>query len=86
MLNKADLLSETELEQLVTWFKENSQADAVLPLSALNGTGVDALKEWAVSKLPLGPSLYDKVSSTSCHCQCACLVWVVKGKAKNMVM
>jgi hypothetical protein len=29
--------------------------------AAQGGQGVDALKAWAISKLPLGPTLYSKV-------------------------
>ena len=34
--------------------------------SAKDGANVPAIEQWAVSKLPLGPTLYPKVTDQSC--------------------
>lgn len=60
VLNKADLLSTDEMQELTTWFQENSRADAVIPISAAQGANVKAVEEWVVSRLPEGPSMYPK--------------------------
>ncbi|KAK9820197.1 hypothetical protein WJX72_007370 [[Myrmecia] bisecta] len=59
-LNKTDLLAEDRLQYLLQWFQTNSNVDAVIPVSALNGTNIDAITDWAVSHMPLGPTLYPK--------------------------
>uniref|UniRef100_A0A7S3QV87 Era-type G domain-containing protein n=1 Tax=Dunaliella tertiolecta TaxID=3047 RepID=A0A7S3QV87_DUNTE len=60
LLNKADLISEEAVDELASWYKENCRADKVFVGSAKMKTNVADLKEWAVSKLPLGPTLYPK--------------------------
>lgn len=42
--------------------------DEVIPVSAKYGHGVDDVKEWILSKLPLGPSYYPKVRHMFCSC------------------
>ena len=70
VLNKTDLLRGSDkLQQLQEWFAAHSSADAILPASALTGKGISAIKEWAVSRLPLGASLYPKVG---CGCVSTC--------------
>lgn len=62
VLNKVDLLRDSaRVQQLQEWYTVNSPAAAVIPVSALSGQNVDAVRQWAVSHLPLGPSLYPKV-------------------------
>jgi GTPase len=43
------------------WYQKFTSVDDVIPISAKFGQGVDDIKEWIVSKLPLGPSYYPKV-------------------------
>ena len=43
-----------------------SSSHLLMPATA-QGRGIDDVKEWAVSQLPLGPRLYPKVSSMPCH-------------------
>lgn len=61
LLNKADLLEEEQLEELVRWYRAHCKADVVVPLSALHGVGLEAVREWIYGKLPESPSLYPKV-------------------------
>lgn len=43
-------------------FQEASEAvQAVLPCTALDGGGVEAVRAWAAGAVPEGPPLYDKV-------------------------
>ena len=62
VLNKTDLVSNTDLEAAKSWLKDNDMIDMVLPTSARDGEGVDDVRNWALSQLPQGPSLYPKVS------------------------
>lgn len=65
VLNKVDLLRDSaRVQQLQEWYTVNSPAAAVIPVSALSGQNVDAVRQWAVSHLPLGPSLYPKDNVT----------------------
>ncbi|GLC40143.1 hypothetical protein PLESTB_000881700 [Pleodorina starrii] len=60
LLNKADLLSEEQIAELKTWYLENCKAEQVFVGSAERRDGLEALREWAVSRLPEGPTLYSK--------------------------
>ncbi|EFJ46362.1 Era-like protein [Volvox carteri f. nagariensis] len=60
LLNKADLLTEDEIQELKTWYTENCRAEQVFVGSAERRDGLEALREWAVSRLPEGPTLYSK--------------------------
>lgn len=43
------------------WYEKFTDVDEVIPVSAKYGHGVEDVKEWILSKLPLGPSYYSKV-------------------------
>jgi GTP-binding protein Era len=43
------------------WYQKFTNVDDVIPISAKFGHGVDDIKEWILSKLPLGPAYYPKV-------------------------
>jgi GTPase Era involved in 16S rRNA processing len=43
------------------WYQKFTDVDDVIPISAKFGHGVDDIKEWILSKLPLGPAYYPKV-------------------------
>ncbi|GFR51998.1 hypothetical protein Agub_g14533, partial [Astrephomene gubernaculifera] len=60
LLNKADLLSESEVEELRAWYKENCRVEEVFVGSAERREGLEELRGWAVSRLPEGPTLYPK--------------------------
>ena len=62
VLNKVDLIDKTRLNDLQQLFSANAAVDMVLPASALMGRGTEDIKQWALSKLPLGPTLYPKVT------------------------
>lgn len=42
------------------WWKRNCRCEAVMTMSALQGQGVPAVKDWMVEQLPEGPTLYPK--------------------------
>ena len=43
------------------WYEKFTDVDEVIPVSAKYGHGVDDVKDWILSKLPLGPAFYPKV-------------------------
>lgn len=65
VINKIDLISKTELLPLIHGLK-NTDACEIIPVSALNGEGVDDLKRAIFTYLPGGEFLYpeDDVSDT----------------------
>eukprot|EP00878_Enallax_costatus_P011613 GHUV01012122.1.p1 GENE.GHUV01012122.1~~GHUV01012122.1.p1 ORF type:complete len:248 (+),score=59.45 GHUV01012122.1:23-745(+) len=62
LLNKADMLEAEQNQQLEEWYKTNCRAEQVFVGSALSSEdpGVQSIKQWAVDKLPEGPTLYPK--------------------------
>ncbi|KAK4361172.1 hypothetical protein RND71_020124 [Anisodus tanguticus] len=42
------------------WYEKFTDADEVIPVSAKYGHGVEDVKDWILSKLPLGPAYYPK--------------------------
>lgn len=57
-LNKVDLLSPAQLLPVMDWYRGLHPFQAIVPLSALTGTGVDVLTDELVKHLPLGPPYY----------------------------
>lgn len=60
VLNKTDLVPPEEVEELTEWYRTHARAEVVLPISALEGANVEAVRDWVVSKMPEGPALYPK--------------------------
>lgn len=60
VLNKKDLIKPGEIAKKLEWYEKFTDVDEVIPVSAKYGHGVDDVKEWILSKLPLGPSYYPK--------------------------
>ena len=57
LLNKIDLVQPQELLRLIDVFKDMGY-DAILPISARTGEGLDTLKNELLSKLPVGPKYF----------------------------
>lgn len=57
-LNKIDLTAPEKLLPLTKWFVDLHAFDAVVPISALHGTGTDTLIDEVVTRLPVGPQYY----------------------------
>ena len=57
LLNKIDLVAPQELLRLIDVFKEMGY-DAILPISARTGEGLDTLKNELLGKLPVGPKYF----------------------------
>ena len=57
LLNKIDLVAPQELLRLIDVFKEMGY-DAILPISARTGEGLDTLKNELLNKLPIGPKYF----------------------------
>ncbi|KAJ8549504.1 hypothetical protein K7X08_033211 [Anisodus acutangulus] len=60
VLNKKDLIKPGEIAQRLEWYEKFTDADEVIPVSAKYGHGVEDVKDWILSKLPLGPAYYPK--------------------------
>ncbi|CAN4084140.1 unnamed protein product [Withania somnifera] len=60
VLNKKDLIKPGEIAQRIEWYEKFTDVDEVIPVSAKYGHGVEDVKDWIVSKLPLGPAYYPK--------------------------
>lgn len=60
VLNKKDLIKPGEVAKKLEWYEKFNDVDDVIPVSAKYGHGVDDIKEWIISKLPLGPAYYPK--------------------------
>ena len=65
VINKIDLVPKTDLLPLIDDLK-NTDASAIIPVSALNGEGIEDLKQMIFKYLPEGEFLYpeDDVSDT----------------------
>ncbi|KAL9241654.1 hypothetical protein vseg_015741 [Gypsophila vaccaria] len=60
VLNKKDLIKPGEIAKRLQWYEKFTDVDEVIPVSAKFGHGVEDVKEWILSKLPLGPPYYPK--------------------------
>ncbi|MCL1980516.1 MAG: GTPase Era [Proteobacteria bacterium] len=57
-LNKTDLLPPERLLPVIDWYRGLHAFSAIVPISALNGTQIDALLAELVALLPEGPQYY----------------------------
>lgn len=64
ILNKVDAVSSEHLREQLGKAEELNQFSAIIPISALRGTGVDEALEKAAKLLPLGPRYYPEDSVT----------------------
>ncbi|KAA8531904.1 hypothetical protein F0562_006379 [Nyssa sinensis] len=60
VLNKKDLIRPGEIAKKLQWYEKFTDVDEVIPVSAKYGHGVDDVKDWILSKLPVGPAYYSK--------------------------
>ncbi|GAB4847459.1 hypothetical protein Ancab_026516 [Ancistrocladus abbreviatus] len=60
VLNKKDLIKPGEIAKKLQWYEKFTAVDEVIPVSAKYGHGVEDVKEWILSKLPVGPAYYPK--------------------------
>ncbi|KAF5196716.1 Gtpase era-like protein [Thalictrum thalictroides] len=60
VMNKKDLIKPGEIAKRIEWYEKFTDVDEVMPVSAKYGHGVDEVKDWIISKLPLGPAYYPK--------------------------
>ncbi|CAA6673169.1 unnamed protein product [Spirodela intermedia] len=60
VLNKKDLIKPGEIAKRLEWYEKFTDVDEVIPVSAKFGKGIDDVKDWILSKLPLGPAYYPK--------------------------
>ncbi len=55
ILNKVDLVEKTSLLQLASRANERAKFEATFMISALNGDGVDDIRQWFAAHVPEGP-------------------------------
>lgn len=60
VLNKKDLIKPGEIAKKLEWYEKFTDVDEVIPVSAKYGHGVEDIKDWILSKLPVGPAYYPK--------------------------
>ncbi|KAL2906642.1 GTPase ERA-like chloroplastic [Bienertia sinuspersici] len=60
VLNKKDLIKPGEIAKKLQWYEKFTDVDEVIPVSAKYGHGVEDVRDWILSKLPLGPPYYPK--------------------------
>ncbi|KAL5713259.1 hypothetical protein ACHQM5_015352 [Ranunculus cassubicifolius] len=60
VMNKKDLIKPGEIAKRIEWYEKFTDVDEVMPVSAKYGHGVEDVKDWILSKLPLGPAYYPK--------------------------
>lgn len=57
-LNKVDKSNEVQVKKQLDWFQENLNPYKIFAISALDGLGIDYLKELLHESLPEGPAYY----------------------------
>lgn len=68
------------MSHLLQWYEQFTDVDEVIPVSAKYGHGVEDVKDWILSKLPLGPAYYPKVPGSQYSCFSSLVLsvsWVV---------
>ncbi|XP_050230337.1 GTPase ERA-like, chloroplastic [Mercurialis annua] len=60
VMNKKDLIKPGEIAKKLELYEKFTDVDEVIPVSAKYGHGVQDIKDWILSKLPLGPAYYPK--------------------------
>ncbi|MGI6657315.1 MAG: GTPase Era [Desulfobulbus sp.] len=58
VLNKSDLVAGEQIPVLLDWYRHLHPFSALIPVSALHGTGMDELMQTLVELLPPGPAHY----------------------------
>lgn len=46
---------------MLQWYEKFTDVDEVIPVSAKFGHGIEDIKNWILTKLPIGPAYYPKV-------------------------
>ncbi|MCR5650521.1 MAG: GTPase Era [Lachnospiraceae bacterium] len=64
VINKCDTVKKEELLPVTGAFSKMAPFEAIIPVSALTGEGVDELTEEIINSLPEGPALYDEETVT----------------------
>ena len=60
-VNKCDRIKDVQrIKELMKYFRRVEGISEVIPISALNDTGVKEVVQWAKGKLPVGPSYFPR--------------------------
>lgn len=63
-INKVDLIAREKLLPMIDAYRRQRDYAAIVPLSALNGAGTDALLEVLLAQLPVGPKYFPEEQVT----------------------
>lgn len=63
-INKVDLVAREKLLPMIDVYRRQREYAAIVPLSALNGAGTDALLEVLLEQLPVGPKYFPEEQVT----------------------
>ena len=58
VLNKIDLMAKPRLLPVIDWYRQQGEFQAIVPISALTGDGVNQLERTILESLPDGEALY----------------------------
>lgn len=64
VINKIDLSKEDQLEEVTAYWTERIKAEAVIPVSALEGFNIDRILQEILDRLPVHAPFYDKEELT----------------------
>lgn len=64
VINKCDTVKKNELLPVTDAFSKLAPFEAIIPVSALTGEGIDDLTDEIIKNLPEGPALYDEETVT----------------------
>ncbi|MBR5375918.1 MAG: GTPase Era [Lachnospiraceae bacterium] len=64
VINKSDTVKKNELLPVTDAFSKLAPFEAIIPVSALTGEGIDDLTQEIIKNLPEGPALYDEETVT----------------------
>ncbi len=64
VINKSDTVKKSELLPVIELYSKLIDSEAIIPVSALKGQGIEELKEEIIKNLPKGPALYDEETVT----------------------
>jgi GTP-binding protein Era len=60
LINKIDQATQQQVEEKITYWQENFNAELIIPISALNGFNITQVFDEAIARLPLHPPYFPK--------------------------
>ncbi|KAB1214553.1 GTPase Era [Morella rubra] len=85
VLNKKDLIKPGEIAKKLEWYDKFTDVDEIIPVSAKYGHGVEDIKEWILSKLPVAPPYYPKACAFILTFQVNVVSYKTRPTAKDFI-